>query len=57
MLFLRTTLGLEPRGNRLTVDADLPSEIEVLEIRGLPGRWGKVDAVGHRASPARAGNM
>ena len=41
MLFLRTMLGLEPRGNRLTVDADLPSEIEVLEIRGLPGRLGE----------------
>src|SRR6185369_7007390 len=48
LLFLRTMLGLEPRGNRLTVDAALPPEIEWLEVRGLPGRWGVVDAVGRR---------
>lgn len=48
LLFLRTMLGLEPRGNRLTVDAALPAEIEWLEVRGLPGRWGVTDAVGRR---------
>jgi glycogen debranching enzyme len=50
LLFIRTMLGLEPRGNRLTVDAALPSEIEWLEVRGLMGRWGSADAVGRRPS-------
>ncbi len=49
-LFLRTMLGLEPRGNRLTVDAALPPNIEWLEVTGIPGRWGTVDAVGRRAT-------
>ena len=48
LLFLRTMLGLEPRGNRLTVDACLPPEMEWLEVRGLRGRWGVIDAVGRR---------
>jgi glycogen debranching enzyme len=48
LLFLRTMLGLEPRGNRLTVDACLPPEMEWLEVRGLRGRWGVMDAVGRR---------
>jgi glycogen debranching enzyme len=50
LLFLRTMLGLEPRGNRLTVDASLPADMEWLEVRGLPGRWGVMDAVGRRAT-------
>ena len=48
LLFIRTLLGLEPRGDRLTVDASLPPEMEWLEIRGLRGRWGVVDAAGRR---------
>ena len=50
LLFIRTLLGLEPRGDRLTVDASLPPEMEWLEVRGLRGRWGVVDAVGRRSS-------
>ncbi len=49
LLFIRTMLGLEPRGNRLTVDAALPPELEWLEVRGLMGRWGSADAVGRRS--------
>jgi glycogen debranching enzyme len=49
LLLIRTLLGIEPRGNRLTVDAALPPEIEWLEVRGLHGRWGVADAVGRRA--------
>jgi hypothetical protein len=49
LLLIRSVLGLEPRGNRLLVDACLPAEIEWLEVRGLPGRWGSADAVGRRA--------
>ncbi|HZU85733.1 MAG TPA: glycogen debranching N-terminal domain-containing protein [Polyangiaceae bacterium] len=55
LMLLRTLLGLEPKGNRLTVDAALPPEIEWIEIRGLPGRWGKADVVGRRpTAPAPA---
>jgi glycogen debranching enzyme len=50
LIFLRTMLGLEPRGNRLTVDACLPPDMEWLEVRGLRGRWGVMDAVGRRAT-------
>jgi len=50
LLFIRTLLGLEPRGDRLTVDASLPPEMEWLEVRGLRGRWGVVDAVGRRST-------
>jgi glycogen debranching enzyme len=54
LLLLRTMLGLEPRGNRLLVDAQLPPEIESLELRGLPGRWGVADVAGRRASTRAA---
>lgn len=54
LLFLRTMLGLEPRGNRLIVDAALPPDIEWIDLRGLPGRWGSADAAGRRASPRAA---
>jgi glycogen debranching enzyme len=53
LLFLRTMLGLEPRGNRLMVDAALPPDMEWLEVRGLRGRWGVMDAVGRRAAAPR----
>ena len=48
LLFIRTMLGLEPRGNRLTVDACLPPHIDWLEVCGIQGRWGSTDAVGRR---------
>lgn len=48
LLLIRTMLGLEPRGERLTVDASFPADMEWLEVRGLRGRWGVVDAVGRR---------
>ena len=53
LLLLRTMLGLEPRGNRLMVDAALPPAMEWLQVRGLRGRWGVVDAVGRRATVPR----
>ncbi len=54
LLLLRTMLGIEPRGSRVVVDAQLPPEIETLEVRGLPGRWGSADVAGRRASPRAA---
>ncbi len=44
LLFLRVLLGLEPRGDRLEVDPVLPDEIGELALRGIPGRWARVDA-------------
>jgi len=51
LLLLRTMLGLEPRGNRLIVDAALPPEIESLELRGISGRWGSADVAGRQTHP------
>jgi glycogen debranching enzyme len=46
LLLLRTMLGLEPIGDRLLVDPAVPDAIERLELLGVPGRWGRVDALG-----------
>jgi glycogen debranching enzyme len=48
LLFLRTILGLEPSGDELVVDPWLPAGIERVELRGVPGRWGRADAMGAR---------
>jgi len=44
LLFLRALLGLEPGRDGLRVDPFLPEGIGRLELRGIPGRWGRVDA-------------
>jgi glycogen debranching enzyme len=44
LLLIRCLLGLEPRGDTLEVAPWLPAEIERLSLRGMPGRWGRVDA-------------
>jgi glycogen debranching enzyme len=46
LLLLRTTLGLEPIGDHLVVDAALPDAIGDLQLLDIPGRWGRVDAFG-----------
>jgi glycogen debranching enzyme len=48
LLLLRVMLGLDPTANGLTVRPHLPAEINRLVLRGLPGRWGRVDAVAVR---------
>jgi glycogen debranching enzyme len=59
LLFLRTMLGLEPIGDHLIVDPALPVGIGHLELRDIPGRWGRIDAFGRgrggKASPGRRG--
>ncbi|MGH3033682.1 MAG: amylo-alpha-1,6-glucosidase [Gaiellaceae bacterium] len=45
LLLLRVLLGLEPDGDDLSVDPVLPDGISRLELRGVPGRWGRADAV------------
>jgi glycogen debranching enzyme len=44
LLLLRTMLGLEPVGDKLTVDPALPQSIELLALLDIPGRWGRMDA-------------
>ncbi|NUR71980.1 MAG: amylo-alpha-1,6-glucosidase [Hamadaea sp.] len=44
LMLLRTLLGLEPDGDRLTADPHLPSRCGRLMLRGVPGVWGKADA-------------
>jgi len=48
LLFLRVMLGLEPAANGLTVRPHLPAEVNRLLLRGVPGRWGRADAVAVR---------
>jgi glycogen debranching enzyme len=44
LLLLRTMLGLEPIGDQLVVDPELPSGMGVLAVVEIPGRWGRLDA-------------
>src|SRR5262249_54265755 len=44
LLFLRSLLGLEPVGKKLLVDPAGPKQIQWLELLGIPGRWGRMDA-------------
>jgi hypothetical protein len=42
-------LGLEPDGDELAVDAVLPDGIGEIELRNIPGRWGRAQAVATEA--------
>jgi len=44
LLLLRTMLGLEPTGDHLIVDPQLPEGIGEIELLDIPGRWGRIDA-------------
>jgi glycogen debranching enzyme len=44
LLFLRSMLGLEPVSQKLLVDPAVPRRIQWLELLGIPGRWGRMDA-------------
>jgi glycogen debranching enzyme len=46
LLLLRTLLGLEPVGAHLVADPAIPEFIGRLELLDIPGRWGRVDALG-----------
>ncbi len=46
LLLLRTMLGLEPVGEHLVVDPLLPETIGRVELLDIPGRWGRIDALG-----------
>jgi hypothetical protein len=44
LLLVRVLLGLEPDGDELRIEPHLPGGIERIELTGIPGRWGTVDA-------------
>jgi glycogen debranching enzyme len=46
LLIVRALLGLQPVGNRLLVDAQLPGRFGWLELLNIPGAWGRTDAYG-----------
>jgi glycogen debranching enzyme len=46
LLFLRTMLGMEPIGDRLATDPELPNGISHIALLDVPGRWGHIDAYG-----------
>jgi glycogen debranching enzyme len=46
LLLLRTILGLEPYGDHLIIDPAVPANIGRLELLDIPGRWGRMDAMG-----------
>ncbi|SCL18110.1 Glycogen debranching enzyme (alpha-1,6-glucosidase) [Micromonospora rhizosphaerae] len=56
LLLLRTMLGLEPYGDRLTVNPVLPPKIGWLGLLDVRGRWGRTDVCGHgrEAAPTTA---
>jgi glycogen debranching enzyme len=45
LLLLRVVLGLEPTPGGLSVDPWLPPGMTRLALRGIPGRWGRAEAV------------
>jgi glycogen debranching enzyme len=46
LLLLRVILGMQPVGNALLVAPSIPTDIERIELTGIPGRWGLADAFG-----------
>jgi glycogen debranching enzyme len=45
LLLLRTMLGLEPGPDGLEVDAHVPMRCGHLALAGIPGRWGRANAM------------
>jgi glycogen debranching enzyme len=46
LMLLRTMLGLEPQEDGLTVRPAVPASLGRIELLGIPGRWGRIDAFG-----------
>ncbi|WDZ85547.1 glycogen debranching N-terminal domain-containing protein [Micromonospora cathayae] len=46
LLVLRVLLGLEPQGEHLIIDPAVPAGMGRIELLDIPGRWGRVDALG-----------
>ena len=50
LLILRTMLGLEPVEDLLTVNPALPQGLGYIQLLGIPGRWGQLDAFGRETA-------
>ncbi|SCL40365.1 Glycogen debranching enzyme (alpha-1,6-glucosidase) [Micromonospora pallida] len=46
LLMLRVLLGLEPHGEHLIIDPAVPPGMGRIELLDIPGRWGRIDALG-----------
>ncbi|MEU5908174.1 glycogen debranching N-terminal domain-containing protein [Micromonospora sp. NPDC047467] len=52
LMLLGTLLGLRPTGDNLLVNPALPAGFGRIELLGIPGRWGHLDAyAGDRTAP------
>ncbi|NJP31486.1 amylo-alpha-1,6-glucosidase [Micromonospora thermarum] len=51
LLLLRVILGLEPQGDHLIIDPYVPDGMGRIELLDIPGRWGRVDALGRSRTP------
>ncbi|MGQ5259412.1 amylo-alpha-1,6-glucosidase [Micromonospora sp. ZYX-F-536] len=51
LLLLRVMLGLEPQGDHLIIDPAVPPGMGRVELLDIPGRWGRVDALGRSRGP------
>ncbi len=51
LLLLRVILGLEPQGEHLIIDPHVPDGMGRIELLDIPGRWGRVDALGRSRTP------
>ncbi|MDM4720221.1 glycogen debranching N-terminal domain-containing protein [Micromonospora sp. WMMA1363] len=46
LLMLRVILGLEPQGDHLIINPWVPAALGRVELLDIPGRWGRIDALG-----------
>ncbi|QGN48420.1 amylo-alpha-1,6-glucosidase [Micromonospora sp. WMMC415] len=46
IMLVRTLLGLEPYGEHLVVAPEVPARFGRVELLDIPGRWGRMDAIG-----------
>jgi glycogen debranching enzyme len=53
LLLLRVLLGLEPDGDELRSEPQLPGQIGRLELGSIPGRWGRTDVSTHALEEVR----
>ncbi|SCL14136.1 Glycogen debranching enzyme (alpha-1,6-glucosidase) [Micromonospora rhizosphaerae] len=51
LLLLRVMLGLDPQGEHLIIDPAVPDRMGRVELLDIPGRWGRVDALGRSRTP------